>query len=206
MAAEIQKGMHLASSVTHHQHRIFAHICGKEITGVRDLALMTQKEPAAGENPLELLLIDVLFNEDAAIDQSVIVVDQTSHIYRHLALRIIHCRRFLRLRRPPSGRLSGYRSHDVSLPRSRSRWPIPRHSVEAFVPEVHLVALRLAATGHAPFVRGAPLPGNHVVLLEAASGQNTRALARRGAFLPLAAPSCRQTPSEKNSVFSDRFG
>ena len=27
-----------------------------------------------------------------------------------------------------------------------------------------------------------------------------------GPFLPLAAPSCRQTPSEKTSVFSDPFG
>jgi hypothetical protein len=134
------------------------------------MALMTQEEPAAGEDPLQLLLVDVLLNEDAAIDQSVIVVDQTSHIYRHLVLRIMHCRRFLRLRRRQSGQPSGYRSHDVSLPCSRGRWPIPRDSVEAFVPEVHLVALCLAATGHALFVRGAALPRIYVVLLEAASG------------------------------------
>ena len=39
-----------------------------------------------------------------------------------------------------------------------------------FVPEVHLVALPIAAIYHALFVRGAALPRIRVVLLEAASG------------------------------------
>jgi hypothetical protein len=75
-----------------------------------------------------------------------------------------------------------------------------------FVPEVHLVALRLAATGHALFVRGAALPRIHIVLLEAASGaEHACPGAARGLFTSGDAVLSTNT-SQKTSVFSDPFG
>jgi hypothetical protein len=37
---------------------------------------MTQKEPAAGEDPLQLLLINIGFDEDTAANQSAIGIDE----------------------------------------------------------------------------------------------------------------------------------
>src|SRR6516225_4893275 len=68
MTAHIEEGADLARGVAHHQNRVFAHIAGQEIAGLRDLAVMAQKEPAAGEDALQLLLINLRLDEDAAAD------------------------------------------------------------------------------------------------------------------------------------------
>jgi hypothetical protein len=83
MAANVQEGVHFARRVAHHQNRVFAHVSGEEIAGSRDLALMTQKEPAAGEYPLQLLLINIRLDEDAATDEAVLGIDQPERIGFH---------------------------------------------------------------------------------------------------------------------------
>src|SRR5215469_1174358 len=72
MPADIQKGMHLARRVAHDENWVFTHVSGEEIARPRDLALMAQKEPAAGEDPLQFLLIDLGLDEDAATDQALL--------------------------------------------------------------------------------------------------------------------------------------
>src|SRR6201988_2037628 len=86
MAADVEERPHLACCVAHHQNRVFAHVSGEEIARMGDLALMAQKEPAAGENPLQLLLVDLGLNKKAPPDQSAIGVDQMSNIYFHQPL------------------------------------------------------------------------------------------------------------------------
>ncbi len=44
---------------------------------------MAQKQPAAGEDTLQLLLVDVAFDEDTPADQTVLGVDQTLHVCHH---------------------------------------------------------------------------------------------------------------------------
>src|SRR5271169_5573409 len=83
MAANIQKGMHLARRVAHNENRVFAHVSGEKIAGLRDLALMAQKEPAARENALQLLLINIRLDEDAATDEAILGIDQPERVGFH---------------------------------------------------------------------------------------------------------------------------
>src|SRR5271166_4022727 len=83
MAADIQKGMHLARRVAHNENRVFAHVSGEKIAGLRDLALMAQKEPAARENALQLLLINIRLDEDAATDEAILGIDQPERVGFH---------------------------------------------------------------------------------------------------------------------------
>src|SRR5438105_2605604 len=86
MAADVEEGVDLARAVAHHQHRVLTHIGRKEVTRLRDLALVAQKEPAARENPLLLLFVDLRLNKDAAADQTAIGIDQTTDIGSHVTL------------------------------------------------------------------------------------------------------------------------
>ena len=83
MAADIQKGVDLAVAVAHHQHRVLAHIGRVEIAGLGDLALVAQEQPAAGEDLLLLLLVDLRLDKDAAADEPVVAVDQPFEIADH---------------------------------------------------------------------------------------------------------------------------
>ena len=49
---------------------VFAHVGGEEVAGIGDLGLMAEEEPAAGEDALLFLLVDVGFDVDAAADQT----------------------------------------------------------------------------------------------------------------------------------------
>src|SRR5271156_4046679 len=64
MTAYIQKSVNLPRCIAHHQNRVLAHIGGEEIARLRDLALVAQIEPAAGEDPLQLLLVNPALDED----------------------------------------------------------------------------------------------------------------------------------------------
>ncbi len=90
--AGIEKDMHLAGPVAAQDHALLAHAGDKEIAGVRDLALMPDKEPGAGKEPLLLLRVDLLVDEDLAADLASVQIDET--------LAIPRCRR-ARHRRPP---------------------------------------------------------------------------------------------------------
>ena len=65
VAAYIEESVDSAVLSARHQHRVFTHVGGEEVARLRDLGLMAQVKPAAGENLLQLLLVDVLFDEDA---------------------------------------------------------------------------------------------------------------------------------------------
>ena len=90
MAADIQKGVYLALAVAHHQDGVLAHIGGEEVARLWYLALVAKEQPAASENPLQLLLVDLRLDEDAAADQPTIGVDQTGNVCRHITL-LFHC-------------------------------------------------------------------------------------------------------------------
>jgi len=83
MAADIQKGVYLALAVAHHQDGVLAHIGGEEVARLWYLALVAQEQPAARENPLQLLLVDLRLDEDAAADQAILGIDQSVHVHCH---------------------------------------------------------------------------------------------------------------------------
>src|ERR1700720_1457783 len=76
MAARVQEDVHLAGAVAAQDHRLLAHPRRGVIAGVRDLALMADKEPGAGKDPLLLLGVDRLVDEDLAADLPGLQIDQ----------------------------------------------------------------------------------------------------------------------------------
>ncbi len=60
--------MDLARPVAAQDHRLLAHARDEIVARVRDLALMPDKQPHPGEEPLQLLLVDPLVDEDLAAD------------------------------------------------------------------------------------------------------------------------------------------
>ena len=87
MPANIQEGADHPAGVADDQHRIFAHVGREEIARLRDLAVVAQKEPAAGEDALQLLLIDLRLDKDAAADMPGAEIDQPVRIALHRHLR-----------------------------------------------------------------------------------------------------------------------
>ena len=86
MAADIEKGAHPAGTVAHHQHRVLAHIGRQEIARLRDLAFVAQEQPAAGEDLLQLLLVDLRLDKDAPADEPPFAINKTTKLCFHLAL------------------------------------------------------------------------------------------------------------------------
>jgi hypothetical protein len=76
VAADVEEGVHRPAAVAHHQHRVFAHRGGDEVARLRDLAFMAQEKPAARENPLQLLFVDLRLDKDAAADEAARHIDQ----------------------------------------------------------------------------------------------------------------------------------
>src|SRR5438105_332692 len=76
MPAHIEKSSHDSVGATYHEHRVFAHIGREEIAGLRDLAIMAQIEPAAREDALQLLLIDLRLDKDPPADMPAGEIDQ----------------------------------------------------------------------------------------------------------------------------------
>jgi len=83
VAADVEKGADLPRAVPHHQDRVLAHVGTEEVAGVGDLALVAQKQPATGEDPLQLLRIDLRFDKDTSTDQAVLGIHQTPGIRHH---------------------------------------------------------------------------------------------------------------------------
>ena len=69
-----------ARAVAAQDHRFLAHPRDKEITGLRDLALMPDEEPSAREQPLQLFPVDLLVDENFATDPPRLQVDETGPI------------------------------------------------------------------------------------------------------------------------------
>src|SRR5258708_6719004 len=111
MAADIEEGADLAGGVSHHQHRVLAHIGRKEVTRLRNLALVAQKEPAARENPLLLLFVDLRLDEDATADEPFVGIYQPIYIPGHRGTSSVH-------RCPYAKQRDHTRNCRVSIPRS----------------------------------------------------------------------------------------
>ena len=83
MATNIEERAHLAARIAHHENRVLAHVSREEVAGLRDLTLVTQEEPTAGEDPLQFLLVDLRLDKDAAADETLIVIDHPAHFCGH---------------------------------------------------------------------------------------------------------------------------
>src|SRR5712691_4102608 len=83
MAADVEKGVHLPRAVAHHQDRVLAHGGTEEVAGLGDLALVAQKQPATGEDLLQLLLVDLLLDEDAPTHEALLSIDQMFYLCPH---------------------------------------------------------------------------------------------------------------------------
>lgn len=75
MAAHIEEGIYHARVIPNYQNRVLAHISSEEVPRFGDLAFMAEKQPAARENLLQFLLVNVRLDEDAAADQAFIKID-----------------------------------------------------------------------------------------------------------------------------------
>src|SRR5215831_1156467 len=83
VAADVEKGADLPRAVPHHQDRVLAHGGTEEVAGVGDLALVAQKQPAAGEDLRQLLLVDLWLDKDAPADQAALGIHQTPWVRHH---------------------------------------------------------------------------------------------------------------------------
>jgi hypothetical protein len=80
-----------SGAVAHHQDQIFAHVGGKEVTAVRNLTVVAQKQPAAGEDPLQILPINLRLDKDSPADKAALVIDQMAEICRlRVSLHVSH--------------------------------------------------------------------------------------------------------------------
>ena len=90
MAAHVQERVDLAVLPAGDQHRVLAHISGEEVAGLGYLGLMTQEEPTPGKDALQLLLVDVLLDEDAPAEQTLLGGDQTCNINSRSSPPAVH--------------------------------------------------------------------------------------------------------------------
>ncbi|HXC14552.1 MAG TPA: hypothetical protein VNV39_17165 [Stellaceae bacterium] len=97
MPARIQKDVDFAGAVAAQDDGFLAHPRDEEVAGVRDLAVVADKEPSAGEQPLLLLLVDRLVDKNLAADPPFAQIDQTRPIpfrarghHRALPLSSLH--------------------------------------------------------------------------------------------------------------------
>src|SRR3954447_22665162 len=80
MPARIEKDVDHIGAVAAQDHRLLAHARDDIIAGVRDLALVTDKQPGAGEDLLLLLGVDLVVDKDLAADLPRGEIDQTGAI------------------------------------------------------------------------------------------------------------------------------
>jgi hypothetical protein len=73
---DVQECIDSAIAVAHDEDRVLAHIGRHEVARMRDLCFMTQEEPAAREDPFELLRVDLGIDEDPSTDKPVVGIDQ----------------------------------------------------------------------------------------------------------------------------------
>jgi hypothetical protein len=78
MPARVQEHADLPRTVATEDHRLLAHRRAEIVARLRDLALVADEEPGAGEDALELLAVDLVAHEDLAADDAALDVDQAS--------------------------------------------------------------------------------------------------------------------------------
>src|SRR5206468_1856435 len=75
----VQKDMEALLPVPGEDDRLLAHARDEVIAGLADLALVSDEEPTAGEEPFLLLLVQRLVHEELAADESSLHVDERLH-------------------------------------------------------------------------------------------------------------------------------
>src|SRR4030095_6445163 len=83
MPADVEKGVDVALAVPHHQDGVLAHRRAEEVPRLGDLTLMAQKQPAAGKDLCQLLLVDRWLNKDTSTDQAALDIHQTPWVRHH---------------------------------------------------------------------------------------------------------------------------
>jgi hypothetical protein len=83
VAADVQEGVDVAIGVAHDQDWVFAHVGAEEVARPRDLAFVAEKESATSKDPFEFLLVDLVLDEDATADTTVLDIYQPSDIGFH---------------------------------------------------------------------------------------------------------------------------
>src|SRR5713101_2284211 len=80
MAALIHEGRDRAVALSHDEDRILGHVGRKKVTRLRNLALVAEEEPRAGENSVEFELVDRGIDENRGRELAGLDVDQASHV------------------------------------------------------------------------------------------------------------------------------
>src|SRR6185503_3405657 len=80
--ARVEEDVQPAAAVAAQDHRLLAHRGHEEVAGLRDLALVADHQPRAGEHLLLLLPVELLADEDLAADHARIDVDQVLELSR----------------------------------------------------------------------------------------------------------------------------
>src|SRR5262249_58577269 len=75
MPARVEEDANAPRAIAAEDDRLLAHRRGEIVAGLRDLALVTEEEPGAGEDALELLAVDLVADEDLAADHPALDVD-----------------------------------------------------------------------------------------------------------------------------------
>jgi hypothetical protein len=70
VATEIQKGAETPAQIPAQDDRLFSHIHGNEVAGMRHLAFVAEVEPTAGEEMLALQLVDLPVSKDTPVHQT----------------------------------------------------------------------------------------------------------------------------------------
>src|SRR4029077_3948474 len=78
--APVQEGPYPSVRSTTQQDRIFPHVSSDEIIRIGDLGLVTQVEPTARKNSLQLLLVDLLGEKDLTVQEPSLGIHQPLHL------------------------------------------------------------------------------------------------------------------------------
>ena len=88
MPARIEEGVNHALLVAAQDDRLFAHPRRVEVAGIWNQAFVADEQPGAGENLVELFLVEIGVDEDFAADEALLGVDETSDIIETAFLAI----------------------------------------------------------------------------------------------------------------------
>ena len=121
VAARVQVHADAARGVPAEDDRLLPHGRDEEVARPRDLALVAEEEPGAGEHALELLPVDLVADEDLAADDAPVDVDQGSEASE---IRVEHGHAL------PCRRLRRRADHSATRPEPQGRRhrhaPVPR--------------------------------------------------------------------------------
>jgi hypothetical protein len=67
-------------------HGLFSHIAGYEVTGIWDLALVTEVKPTAGKDLLAFQLVYLGVGKDAAVYQTAFWINKRLDVHRDASL------------------------------------------------------------------------------------------------------------------------